>query len=235
MTVLEELFASVRRSPYRFVFHADEAGRGADVTERFATHGVAIETEELPPGGPAPFFVIEEDGVFRGALGLTEVEDILEPPIHRVERIEDVSTGYRVLFDVLDDAVFSATSRRELLAVSREIEERAFRIGIGTLRVGFQKLSAFESQEDVYRKLATETNLDVHVYGAADWTPPTIPGVSYHEYPELDRYWLLAYDSETPQAETCALVARQTGDMYDSFWTNDPETTRTVLDELEAD
>jgi len=75
----------------------------------------------------------------------------------------------------------------------------------------------------------------VHVYGAPDWTPPTIAGVTYHEYPDdaLERYWLLAYDSETATAETCALVARETDDAYDSFWTSDPGTTRAVLAELE--
>lgn len=232
MTEVDRLLTDRSRSPYRFVCYG--SGDGA-VVERFAAHSVGVDTRSLPEGGPRPFVVVEEDGEFRGrSLSRTSRRSSNHPSI-AWKRMEDVSSGYNVLFQLLDDAVFTGMTRRELLAVSREIEERAFRIGTGTLRVGFQTLSKLESQTDVYRTLGAEPDLDVHVYGAPDWTPPTIAGVTYHEYPDdaLERYWLLAYDSETATAETCALVARETDDAYDSFWTSDPGTTRAVLAELE--
>ncbi|WP_254663503.1 hypothetical protein [Haladaptatus sp. W1] len=49
----------------------------------------------------------------------------------------------------------------------------------GTLHVGFQSLSAFRAQTDVYRRLARETTLDVHIYGRADWQPPRIRNTTY--------------------------------------------------------
>jgi hypothetical protein len=230
---LASIFEAFRAERKRFVVYSSDDE--TDFTDRFATHNVDIESRRLPPGGPAPFLVVESAGEFAGAISLDALDGLFDPPIVRPGTGDGVSEGYRVLFDAFDDTVYAAMRRRQLLAVSREIEDRAFRVGTGTLRVGFQTLSTFASQADVYRLLAGETDLDVHVYGVADWTPPEIPGVTYHSDPDdaLERYWVLAFDGGAGDArQTCALVARQDGDEYDGFWTDDPETTEAVLSEL---
>jgi DICT domain-containing protein len=86
----------------------------------------------------------------------------------------------------------------------------------------------------VYRRLATETDLDVHVYGAADWNPPEIAGITYHGLGDdaLERYWVLAFDGGTDETRACGLVAREEPGGYDGFWTDDPEVVRTILAEL---
>jgi hypothetical protein len=211
-------------------------GETPDVEARFATHAVDVVHRTLPPGGPAPFLVIQEDDEFAGAISLSELETLLDPPIVRPEERADVSRGYRVLFDVLDEAVFVAMERRQLLAVSREIEERAFRAGSGTLHVGLQTLSKFESQLGVYRRLAAETELDIHIHGILDWTPPEIAGVTYHEDADatLQRYWVLAFDGGADPMHACGLLARERPDGYRGFWTDDPELVGDVLRELET-
>ncbi|NHN43157.1 histidine kinase [Halorubellus sp. JP-L1] len=234
--MLDALFESVRESRKQFSVyaHADDA---ADVDGLFAGHNVAVERRPLPPDGPPPFLVVEEDDEFVGAVGLETLEALLEPPRHRPsESVPGISAAYRVLFEALDETVFAAMRRRELVAVSREIEERAYRVGEGTLRVGFQNLSTFRHQVGVYRGLASRSMLDVHVYGASDWEPPTIPGVSYHEYPDrsLEAYWVVAFDEGAPGGQTTALVARETADGYEGFWTDDPEMTREVTAALES-
>jgi len=120
---------------------------------------------------------------------------------------------------------------RESGVVTDEIEDRAFRVGSGTLRASFQRLSTFESQLDVYRTLATETDLDIHVYGRDDWEPPAISGISYHRDPDaaLVKYWILAFERDQ---QACGLVAGETDDGYQGFWTDDQTRLRSALSEL---
>lgn len=234
--MFDALIERARSARSQFTVFVGAADRDdVDVAERFANHNVHVEYRTLPSGGPAPFVVVEHDGEFAGAIALTDLAELLEPPVVRPGDAEDVSDGYRVLFEVLDDTVFTAMERRELLAVSREIEERAFRIGTGTLHAGFQSLSRYQAQLDVYRTLATATDLDVHVYGDADWSPPEVPGITYHEYPDADdeRFWVMAFVGGDDDATTNALVARQDGDVYDGFWTDDPDVTREVANALD--
>lgn len=230
--MFESLFEAARDGDTQFtVYRRDEA---TDLEAQFATHRVRIDHRSLPPGGPDPFLVVEEDGEFAGAVGLDRLDLLLEPPVDPPGERADVSEGYRVLFDVLDETVFSAMARRQLLAVSREIEDRAFRVATGTLRVGFQTLSTFESQAGVYRQLAAPTDLDVHVYGLADWSPPEIPGVTYHGVDDADvaRHWTLAFDGGGDDRQACALVARERAEGYDGVWTYDPALVRDALADL---
>jgi len=240
VTVFDQLLADIGEVKRRFTVYAsdghDERDDGADIEERFASRDVDVDYRTLPPGGPEPFVLIEEDGEFAGVLGARELRSLLEPPIVRPWKRTDVSEGYRVLFEVLDGTVFTALERRNLLAVSREIEDRAYRVGTGTLRVSFQTLSTFESQADAYRDLAAETDLDVHIYGLADWTPPEIPGITFHGHSNesIGRYWVLAFDGGSDATQACGLVAREQPDGYLGVWTSDPGTVRDVADELAA-
>lgn len=207
-----------------------------DVESQFRNHTVEITHEELPPEGPDPFLVIEEDDTFAGALPVESLNWLLEPPVSPPGDKDGISAGYRVLFDVLGETVFTSMDRRQLLAVSREIEDRALRVGAGTLRVSFQTLSAFRPQVEVYRHLATETNLDIHIYGLDDWTPPTIAGVTYHSDSgsAVDRYWLLAFDGGDDPTQACALLAQEQADGYAGVWTDDSEIVGRILSALDA-
>ncbi|AGN00435.1 sensor protein [Salinarchaeum sp. Harcht-Bsk1] len=232
MTTLDSLLERVRDRHHHFtVYRGDEE---TDLPDRFATHAVNVDVERLPSGGPGPFVVIEADGEFVGAIGERELDWLLEPPIARPGESPGVSEGYRVLFDVLDETVFRALSRRQLLAVSREIEDRAYRVGIGTLAVGFQTLSNFESQADLYRELATATALDVHVFGAPDWAPPDIPGITYHRNSgqAQERHWVLGFEGGLDQLQACGLVAQEQTDYYEGFWTDDEGLVDEILTAL---
>lgn len=207
--------------------------RGSEtrVSRRLERLGIRVDYDELPPAGPEPFVVIEDDGEFTGALALSAFEALIDPPIVRTGVGEGISRPYRVLFEALDDTFFEALERRQLLAISREIEDRALRVGAGQFRVGFQRLSVFRSQVDVYTQLASETDLEIHVYGTEDWEPPEIPGIEYHvpSDGEAERYWFLAFDGGETDSQACGLVAREETDQYDGFWTDDPEVVENIL------
>jgi hypothetical protein len=230
--MLDDLIEAAIEPDTRFtVFRSEET----DLEARFAGLGVTVDHRPLPPRGPDPFVVIEEAGAFAGAIPLAELERLLEPPLVRPGDREDVSRGYRVLFDVLDGTVFSALSRRQLLAVSREIEDRALRVGSGTLRACFQSLSTFDAQVDVYRLLAENTSLDIHVYGTPDRDPPDIPGVTYHAVGErLEPFWVVTFDGGPEAAHPCGLLAREADGEYRGFWTDDPEVVADVTAGLTA-
>jgi hypothetical protein len=230
LTVLESIFDRVRESRREFVAYDD--GRADDDLETlFGSHGVRVERRPLPSAGVDPFLVVRnDDGEFAGAIAIEALEGLLQPPVPSLEETDGVSEGYRVLLALFQETVFSTMNSSELLAVSREIEDRAARADGGTLRACFQRYSAFAGQTEEYRWLGARPGLDVHVYGVPDESLPALPGVQYH--PDVDRvlegYWALAFVGDGPRAETTALVARQDGDAYDGFWTDDPQVTREV-------
>jgi len=229
--MLDDVFAAVRATDTRFVVYGTE--RTPALERQLASYNVRV-AHRRTDADVSPFVVVEADGAFVGALPPGKLASLLDPPLVRPDAPDGDDDTYEILFEALDETVYAALSRRELLVVSREIEDRAFRVGAGSLRVGFQRLSAFREQTDVYRRLAGDTDLDVHVYGAADCDPPDIPGLTVHRgTDELTRYWFLAFGG-VGTATTCALVARETEDGYDGFWTDDPALTREIMDTVAA-
>lgn len=199
-------------------------------------HGITVTVRSLPPGSPDPFIEIVTGGDVVGTVSLDTVETLLEPPIQRPGDRDGISEGYRVLFDLLEKTVCSGLTRRELLAVSREIEDRAVRVGNGTLWVSFQTLATFESQTEVYQQLCTSTNLEVHLYGVDDWTPPAIPNLTYHTETatRFEPYWVLAFDGGTAETQACGLVAEEQPEGYTGFWTNNRGTVETIASAFES-
>ena len=82
----------------------------------------------------------------------------------------------------------------------------------------------------MYRTLAAETDLDIHVSGAEDRAPPSISGITYHTdgTAALDPYWVLAYDGGPERTQACGLVAERRSDESAGFWTNDPATVEAI-------
>jgi hypothetical protein len=225
---LNSLIDEVRgRAHQIIVYGRDER---PEIETWLAAHGVPVTARSLPEGGPDPFIEIRADGEVVGIIGVEAVEGLLEPPIRRPGERSDVSAGYRALFAILERTVFTGMNRRELLAVSREIEDRAFRVGEGTLQVSFQTFSTFRSQIAVYRTLGAETSLDIHIHGVGDWTPPAISGVTYHadETARVASYWALAYDGGPDATQACGLLAEEESDDYRGFWTNDAATVADI-------
>ncbi len=235
--------------------YAPERGEFADW---FAARNVDVSFHRLPPGGPDPFVVVrdvggshsaggdDESGTggggwggtgnrseserFRGAVTVATLERLLAPPRATDERAaKAVSPAYGAVLDLLDDTVFASLSRRQLLATTREFEDRAWRAGDGLLHVGFQTADAFADQQSLYRRLAADTGLDVHVHLADEGVDAG--DVAVHAGGEYaDRYWFVAF--EGPGDSQCALVAEQRDsddDGYVGTWTYDPALVAGVV------
>jgi len=227
---LSEFLEAVEHTHRTIVVYADEDDVG--VVDQFDTRNVTVEHRRLPPGDPSGFLTIYDRDGFVGAVGLDELRDLLAPPIYRPWDEAFVSSGYRTLLEILDNTLFTSFVRRQLLATSREIENRAWRVGRGTLRVGFQSFAAMHAQQPVYERLAAETELDVHLYGRGDWGPPEIPDATIHreDAGEIGAYWFLAYDADGDETNECALLAEEwLADQYYGFWTYDADLVDHLL------
>lgn len=204
-----------------------------DFAERFAARNVDVTVRKLPPGGPEPFVTVRDDAGFRGAVTVETLEGVLAAPAAATAGGEAVAPAYGALLDLLDDTVFASLSRRQLLATTREFEDRAWRAGSGVLHVGFQTAEAFEPQRSLYRRLATETDLDVHVHLAG--ADVDVDAVTIHRDSEYAAdYWFVAFDG--PGDSQCALVAEQRGEAdYEGAWTYDADRVARVIDDVTPD
>lgn len=193
--------------------------------EHLGSRHLDVEFEPLPGPEYGEFVVVSTGDEYEGSVDFAALDRLVSPEIHDPGTRDLVESDLRYLLDLLADTVFSSLDRRRLLAASREIEDRAVRVGRGTLVAGFQRLSAFESQLPVYVDLGGVTDLDVHVFGAADWDPPELPGLAVHttDDPDLTETWFVAFDGGGDPWYRCGLVARQVGEaQYEGFWTYDP-------------
>ncbi|WP_058996941.1 DICT sensory domain-containing protein [Haloarcula sp. CBA1127] len=205
------------------------------VGERLATQGIDATWRKLPTGHQNAFAVIRRDGVFAEAVPLTAMETFLCDPMAGIgdSGTPDSDPGRQLLHSALANTLLSSLTPAQLLATSHEFEDRAYRVGAGTLRVSFQSLSIFRSQRARYESLTSDTDLDIHVYGQDDWEPPAIPGISFHPLTNdtLEQVWLLAFDADGDDQNKCALVAEETEDgAFRGVWTYNPR----LVDEIMA-
>lgn len=208
--------------------------RPADVEEWFDFPGVEVEYRSLPDDGTGGFVAVSEDGQFLGSVPVAALRDLVRPdappaPGER-SRAED---PLRRLLELLRDVTFRAFDRRQLLAVAREIEDRAVRIGEGGLHAGFQRPGALRAQADLYEALAADTDLDVHVYLDADWETPDVDlsAERVHEASdsELGRFWFVVFDGGPDPLSACGLLAEEGTEGYHGFWTYDAATVDRIL------
>ncbi|EMA07711.1 Diguanylate Cyclase and Two-component system sensory domain-containing protein [Haloarcula vallismortis] len=205
------------------------------VVERLANQGIDATWRKLPTGEQDAFVVVRRDGVFAGTIPLTALQAFLcKPTVGSTDSgPPDSDPSRQLLSSALANTLLSSLTPAQLLATSHEFEDRAYRVGEGTLRVSFQSLSIFRSQRNRYETLARDTALDIHVYGRADWEPPTISGITFHPLTDeaLEQVWLLAFDAAGDDQNKCALVAEETEDgPFRGLWTYNPR----LVDEIMA-
>lgn len=207
----------------------------SDLAIQFAGRNVTVESHQLPPDGPDPFVVIKDGETFLGAISEADLQSFLSPSTTPRWRIDEAGEKYHALYTLLDDTVFASLDRRQLLGAAREIEDRAHRVGHGRLSVGFQTHAAFEAQRALYERLATDTDLDIHVY-VVDECPADLDGITVHvePTPEIGRYWFMAFDGGDDPSQQCALVAQQHGDSYEGVWTYEPRLVERVFAALDG-
>lgn len=237
MRSLRDAFEAVDRRHKTLEIHTDDESAVTALRRGFETR--TVDVTQRPVGElDDPGFVIvrDADGAFRGALGLEEFEAILSPTDHPPWELADAEPDPAQLFDFLENTLFASATRRQLLATSREIEERAWRVGSGRLYAGFQRPAALRAQTGVYERFGSRDSIDVAVFLAGEWSTP-LEGVSVvtGSSGELGAFWFVAFDGGESGSHCGALVAeeRDPGE-YAGFWTFEPSIVRGLIDYLET-
>jgi DICT domain-containing protein len=217
---LADLIESVRSHEKTVrVYGPDAEGVVAELREYFASQHVSVEWVSH---GRLRAEVVDAGDVLASVDG-EALRALLDGPPGR-------DPAYGPLLEALDDTTFSAYDRPRMVRAAREIEDRAFRVGTGTLHAGFQRLSALADQRETYRALGALSDLEVHVYGEPDWSPPE-GRVTVHATaaPEISESWFVVYDGGG-EGQHCALLAveRSPGE-FEGFWTYDRELVDDAL------
>lgn len=230
---LTELLAGVEAHERTLTVYNADATVVDALSERFRDRNLTVVAERTPSEKPAAFVVLHDGDEFVTAASLS---DVLDPARATDPPFEDAA--YAPILDHLDETMFTSYDTRQLVAASREIEDRAWRIGRGALHAGFQRLSILETQLDVYERLADRDGLAVHAYAAPDVDVPSHDSdltVHVERTEEIRRSWFVVYDGAGVDVAKCALLAeeREPRSFY-GFWTYDPETVDWIVAHLEA-
>lgn len=213
----------------------------AELDEQFTTKNVTVDHRQTAAFEDGFVTIRAADGSFLGALGLDQFEAVLSPDVHPPWTIDQDDIDPRTLFDFLENTLFTSYDRRQMLAASREIEDRAWRVGNGRLYAGFQRTAALAAQREVYESLGSRENLTVAAFVDDEWTD-AIDGVAVvaddgvsDDRGEIRRFWFVAFDGGGSDHQKCLLVAQERRpDRYYGFWTYDPELVDELFDHLDA-
>jgi hypothetical protein len=213
----------VERSQRRLTLVSPPSRAVVDRVERaFAPQGVRVDVEE---GTDRPAAMVH-DG--------TEVVSVV--PLGETDAgLESATDALTSALSTPERTTFASTDRRGMVAATREIEDRAWRVRRGRLRAGFQHVRALVDQRAVYAQLSLV--LDVHAYAAPDGRrrPPDVGSVTVHldAAPEIERSWFVVYDGggEGANEYKCALLAEERDDgRFSGFLTYAPD----LVDEIDG-
>ena len=206
-----------------------------DLRSYFEHQNVVVRAEETDSGRPTDVAVLSRADEVLTTASADALADAMgsTPPGEDGLGVDD--SAYADVARHLSETTFAAYGIDQMVTASREIEDRAWRVGEGRLHAGFQYVSVFDGQSDVYGNLG-ERPIDVHVYATPDEEPPSLSGVSVHveRAPEIERTWFVAFDGGDRDEQKCALLAEEREDRaFRGFWTYDPATVDRVVDHLE--
>lgn len=240
MDSLSDIFDAIENRRKTLDVYTDGGDVAAELESQFSTRNVEVTHHQIPAMTRDGFVIIRApDETFQATLGLDHFRSILSPQIHPPWKIEESAVDYEQVFDFLNNTVFTSYDRRQMLAITREIEQRAWRSNTGTLYVGFQDGAAFASQIPVYNRLISESELTATIYIEDDWTIPDgiVDRITIvtEAGEEIGRHWFVIFDGGGSDLDACALVARERdpGSFY-GFWTNDSERVRKLISYLDS-
>jgi hypothetical protein len=221
-TSLPEIIGDLERSERRLTLFDPPPGLVAELAERLTERQVTVEA--APAGaGPDGYAVLTDEG---GVLTAVEVSDV--DPAR-----DDVGDLLGRLYDGLDPLSFSTTDPDTLAATTREFEDRAWRVGSGSLHAGLRHPGALRAAADVYSRLG-RTDLDVHAYVHAGGDAPRVDNVAVHavDREEIRHTGFVAFDGGPRRDDGCALLVDHRRGGTTGVWTYDAEAVDRLVRHL---
>jgi len=233
---LSELIAGVESHEKTLTVFNASPDTVETLRRQFADRNVSVVAGETASDTPESFVVLADDGSFVTAAGVSDV--VSEEATAGAGGADAGDDPYRPILDHLDETMFTSYDTNQMVASSREIEDRAWRLGEGALHAGFQRLSILDDQMDVYTRLASKDGLDVHAYAFPDremLDHDTDLTIHLERSEEIERSWFVVYDGGGVDVNKCALLAEERADsQFYGFWTYDPDTVDWIVDYLET-
>lgn len=238
MDSLRDQFDDIEAREKVLEVHTDRDRVAAAFERQFSTRNVRVVRESTASSAGRGFVIVRDgDREFRGALGIDHFRAVLSPEIHPPWTLEDADVDASDLFEFLENTLFTSYDRRQMLAASREIEERAWRTDAGTLFVGFQNSTALASQVSVYERLVGERDLDITVFVEDEYDERIADGIDVvtDAGGEIGAFWFVIFDGGGSDLRKCGLVAEEREpDRYYGFWTYDPDRIDAIVSSLRS-
>ncbi|WP_435318009.1 DICT sensory domain-containing protein [Haloarchaeobius sp. TZWSO28] len=198
----------------------------------FRDQNLRVEVDDTATEAPC-FATLTDSKTLYTAVDASDLFDLLDGPDAGPDDLGVDDSAHAALLAPLKETTFTSYDRDDMMAVTREIEDRAFRAGSGTLSAGFQQLSNFDDQTDVYRRLAT-TDLDLHVFGRPDGHT-AVDGVTVHglDTEEIRRTWFVVFDGGgRPELKSALLAVERGAGAFYGTWSYDPAVVDEVTEHL---
>lgn len=238
MSALADLLERTRRERKTLDVYAESETTAAAIREQFASRNVRVVRTAYAADDGGEFVVVRDaDGAYLGAIGVEQFRRLLAPDVRAPWELAGTGSTLAGVFDFLDDTLFTSFDRRQMLAMSREIEDRAWRARRGRLYAGFQNAEAAEKQAEVYDRFARDTDIDIRMYLADELRHEPADGVEVVSGAggEIGRFWFVIYDGAGDDMSKCGLIAEERSPgQFSGFWTYDPGTVDEVVDYLRS-
>jgi DICT domain-containing protein len=209
------------------------AGR---LSTQFATHNVSVTAHRTPSGRPADLAVLSNQEDVLARFAVDRLRSFLDHTPGTSDTLGVADAEYEQFLTHLKETTFQSQDFQDMLYSSREIEDRASRVGTGTIHAGFQRCSLMADQRAVYTDLA-RTGLSVHTYGIPDISPPDLGDTTIHtpDSEEIAEMWFVVFDGGGDDCQKTALVAEELQDrQFKGVWTYDPEIVDRITEYLET-
>ncbi|GGL64116.1 DICT sensory domain-containing protein [Halocalculus aciditolerans] len=229
----------------------------------FEHQSVDIEERDVPDAEDDLVLLVEDDEVVATSPfeALQRTILFVNSDLYRTGTQGIETLDLPAVLTHLDDVRFSLRaypqSHKEkllLIAISRYIEQVAWRAAGGRIRASFQSLSRLEDEvgtRRVYQTLA-DSPVDTHVYGVPDWVPPESFDVTMHggySRDFTDSWFVVFRPDEEPDASASAAGQRDASvpspdgaavgpvallaleddpGLWDGFWTFDADLAADV-------
>ncbi|KAB1193279.1 histidine kinase [Haloferax sp. MBLA0076] len=220
----------------------------------FEDQSVQVGEQIVADRGDDVVVLSEETGDGREILATSPLEELMNTillvnsDLYKTGQTDLDTFELPAVLTELDDVPFKLRGYPEsdkekllLVAISRYIERHAWRSGAGRLRSSFQRLSRIKDERGtrvVYKKIAS-TDVQTHVYGVTDWTPPFDFGVRSHGGYTADYRdsWFVVYTPPDdslpgrPDQPPVALLALETEPKrWEGYWTFDSSLVADIDD-----
>jgi hypothetical protein len=161
----------------------------------FETQNVRITVDRTVSGKPEEVAVLSNATEVLAVVDVSTLRGLLKAVPTGAGDLGIADREYESVLRHLKETTFTSYDTQQLLYASREIEDRARRVGQGSIHTGFQRCSVIAEQRSIYADLARR-GVSVHAYGVPDATPPDLSSGHVHTVStdEVAETWFVVFD-----------------------------------------